>query len=297
MAAAAARACFYARDYAGARGHLQSLGASDSKLRHNLALAEYYAAGAASPALLLAALEGLKRGEGDAEQADEGSLATYNVAVLHFQQQRYGRCRALLEALFANVEPLDEFVAFRVCLLLLEVTLLQGDVPLATQVLGYLDRSYAALTKANGAAKAGGGENGAGGADGGGAPADKPGKAASAPPEWPNKRSSRPSPVAISPTEVKLAMHLARARLLLLLRAPQPAKRELKLALGAHVELLRGNARQALKLVGTLPLPASALSSSSSSASGPSSEPALAAAYYNNLGCVHHGLGKHAREA
>jgi len=104
-------------------------------------------------------------------------------------------------------------------------------------------------------------------------------------------------------------MHLARARLLLLLRAPQPAKRELKLALGvssgsatalflkAHVELLRGNARQALKLVGTLPLPASALSSSSSSASGPSSEPALAAAYYNNLGCVHHGLGKHGAAA
>lgn len=319
-AAAAARACFLRGDYAGARSRLQALGsASDPKLRHNLALADFYASGGLAPSKLLAALEGLKRGEGEGELvAEDNSLATYNAAVLHFQQQRFGRARALLEGLFGNVEPLDEFLAFRVCLLLLELTLLQRDVGLASQVLAYLDRSYAALTKAdrpggaaeqNGSGGAGAAADGAdngegheGGADGGTADGT-----AGAPPEWPNKRSSRPSPVVVSPGEVKLAMHLGRARLLLLVRSPQQAKREIKLALSVsgsnatalflkvQLELLRGNAKQALKLIGALPLPPPAppvgAAAAAASAAGTLN---LRALYLNNLGCVHYGLGKYA---
>lgn len=318
--AAEAAAAFHARDYARACAHLQALGSasSDLKLRHNLALAEYFASGARAPGKLLAALEGLKKGHGEGELVEDNSLATYNAAVLHFQQQRIGAARALLGGLFGNVEPLDEFLAFRVCLLLLEVTLLQRDVAFAAQVLAHLDRSYAALTRPDGAPKLAGGErNGAidkrdsgGDGPGDGSDAGKAGSAgggAGAPSDWPNKRSSRPSPVVVSPAEVRVGVHLGRARLHLLLRAPQPAKRELKLALGVspshpaalflkvQLELLRGNGKQALKLLAAQPLPPSAQSHAPPHRQPPPlAPPNQRALHLNTLGCVHYGLGKYA---
>ena len=103
--------------------------------------------GSGDPRKLLAVLERLKARADDAQSdAGEGSVAdvalgdvdpsltAYNTAVLLYQLKQYSRCRAILEEMFSNIEPVDEFLVFRVCFLLLDVYLLQKQAEKATEV-------------------------------------------------------------------------------------------------------------------------------------------------------------------
>mmetsp|Transcript_8395 Transcript_8395/g.23084 ORF Transcript_8395/g.23084 Transcript_8395/m.23084 type:complete len:778 (+) Transcript_8395:71-2404(+) len=336
QAAANARACFAAGDYAGARSQLEAVPGGDLKRQHNLALANYYASGCANPQGLISALEGLKKAGGESELAADASLSQYNAAVAQFQLQQYGKCRAVLEALFLNIEPVDEFLAFRVCFLLLEVCLVQRDAHLGMKVLTFLDRSYAALTKSGsskasdskvGAAAGGGGGTGdtkeangggdrdgsgaggqgsrADGSDSGGVGADA--KAAGASEEWPGKRSSRPSPVSVGAAEVAYGLRVGRARLYLLLNSLQLCKREIKAALSvssvhpAGIFLkaqLEFSRGNARKALRALH---HAMHTAGTSASqqvvAAGVELNLPALYYNDLGCVHYSMKKYAAAA
>ena len=227
---------------------------------HNTAIAEYVAGGCREPRKLLATLESLKQrledarteefGEGDNLGGDtDPSLTAYNMAVLLYQLKQYARCRTLLEDMFANIEPIDEFLAFKVCFLLLDVYLLMRQAERAVEVLGYLDKSFASLTRADGNGVA---------ADG--APAEAPKSAASG--DWPNKRSSsRRPPTAITADEVRAALALYKAKLALTSRASKSSKREIKTTLNAcagtttglflkcNLEWQRQNYRKAIKLL------------------------------------------------
>ena len=105
--------------------------------------------GSSDPRKLVAVLERLKQraedaqadsdaGEGSAADAALGdvdpSLTAYNTAVLLYQLKQYSRCRTILEEMFSNIEPIDEFLVFRVCFLLLDVHLMQKQADKATEV-------------------------------------------------------------------------------------------------------------------------------------------------------------------
>ena len=265
---------------------------------HNTAIAEYVAGGCREPRKLLSTLEALKQrledaraeefGEGDNLGGDtDPSLTVYNMAVLLFQLKQFARCRTLLEDMFSNIEPIDEFLAFKLCFLLLDVYLLQRQAERAAEVLAYLEKSFANLTKGEG-----GKENGEAAVDIG----DGEAKRASPSGDWPNKRSARRPPTDITPDEVRAALSVYKAKLALTSRASKSSKREIKTTLNAcapnttglflkcNLEWQRQNYRKAIKL----------LNNSCQTTEADVNVPAL---YFNNLGCIHHCMRKHAAAA
>ena len=274
--------------------------AADPKVLHNLAIAEYMDGGQRDPRKLLNTLEGLKQrledarseaefGEGDALGDTDPSLTAYNMAVLLYQQKQYARCRTLLEDMFTNIEPIDEFLAFKLCFLLLDVYLLQRQAERAAEVLAQLEKSYAALTKMDGDKQNGEAEGAAVGATGATGGADGKGAAGE---DWPNKRSSRRPPTDITPEEVRSALSLYKAKLALMARSSKSSKREIKTTLNAcaqnttglflkcNLEWQRQNYRKAIKLL-------------NNSCQTTEREKNVSALYFNNMGCIHHCMRRH----
>lgn len=273
---------------------------NDPKVLHNLAIAEYMDGGQRDPRKLLNTLEGLKQrledarseaefGEGDALGDTDPSLTAYNMAVLLYQQKQYARCRTLLEDMFTNIEPIDEFLAFKLCFLLLDVYLLQRQAERAAEVLAQLEKSYAALTKMDGDKQNGEAEGAAVGATGATGGADGKGAAGE---DWPNKRSSRRPPTDITPEEVRSALSLYKAKLALMARSSKSSKREIKTTLNAcaqnttglflkcNLEWQRQNYRKAIKLL-------------NNSCQTTEREKNVSALYFNNMGCIHHCMRRH----
>jgi len=273
---------------------------NDPKVLHNIAITEYLEGGGKEPRKLLSVLEKLKQGLEDAKSEAESvegaslndalsdadsSLTAYNTAVLQYQLKQYALCRTLLEDMFSNIEPIDELLAFKVCFLLLDVYLLQRQPDKAAEVLSYLERSYAALTKSDGNK-----ENGVSDV------ADAEGKGAPAMPgEWPKKSARRP-PTEITPEEVRAALNLYKAKLSLMSRSTKSSKREIKTALNActqnttglflksNLEYLRQNFRKAIKLL-------------NNSCQKGERDANVAALYFNNMGCIHHCMRRHSAAA
>lgn len=273
---------------------LQKQREDDPKILHNEAVSQYVLSGSGDPRKLLAVLERLKQRADDAQSdAGEGSVAdvadvdpsltAYNTAVLLYQLKQYSRCRAILEEMFSNIEPVDEFLVFRVCFLLLDVYLLQKQAEKATEVLAYLERSFLALTKVEGIK-----ENGdiVAAADG------LQGAAAGTTSDWPNKKSARRPPTDITPEEVRGALNLYKAKLALMARMSKSSKREIKTTLNAcaqnttglflksNLEYLRQNYRKAIKLL-------------NNSCQRSDRDPNVSALYFNNMGCIHHLMRRH----
>uniref|UniRef100_A0A7S0IKD8 CCR4-NOT transcription complex subunit 10 n=1 Tax=Calcidiscus leptoporus TaxID=127549 RepID=A0A7S0IKD8_9EUKA len=273
----------------------------DPKVLHNAAITEYTVGGAREPRKLLAELEKLRlrveEARAEAESGEGGmvnelvadadaSLISYNMAVLFYQLKQYARCRSILEEMFSNIEPIDEFLAFKVCFLLLEVQLLQRQTDKAAEVLAYLERSYSTLTKADGIK-----ENGA--SEGATESSVNVSELKGATPsDWPNKRSARRPPTDVTPEEVRAALNVYKAKLSLLARASKSSKREIKTTLNAcaqnttglflksNLEYQRGNYRKAIKLL-------------SNSCQKNDRDPNVAALYFNNMGCIHHCMRRH----
>lgn len=274
---------------------LQKQREDDPKILHNEAVSQYVLSGSGDPRKLLAVLENLKQRADDAQSdAGEGSVAdvadvdpsltAYNTAVLLYQLKQYSRCRAILEEMFSNIEPVDEFLVFRVCFLLLDVYLLQKQAEKATEVLAYLERSFLALTKVEGSKENGDIVAAADGLQGAAA-----GTASS---DWPNKKSARRPPTDITPEEVRGALNLYKAKLALMARMSKSSKREIKTTLNAcaqnttglflksNLEYLRQNYRKAIKLL-------------NNSCQRSDRDPNVSALYFNNMGCIHHLMRRH----
>eukprot|EP00427_Karlodinium_veneficum_P002160 CAMPEP_0169156240 /NCGR_PEP_ID=MMETSP1015-20121227/53873_1 /TAXON_ID=342587 /ORGANISM="Karlodinium micrum, Strain CCMP2283" /LENGTH=950 /DNA_ID=CAMNT_0009226951 /DNA_START=46 /DNA_END=2894 /DNA_ORIENTATION=+ len=141
-----------------------SKGSFDVKLQHNTLINEYYKSGCRDPQALLTQLSQAydrvrekdkkdngrqKRDEEDEEtyrEDEDLSVLRYNQALLCLQLRQYAQASLILEELFVNIEPIDDFLAIKICFLLLELCLLQREPEQAFAVLAYLEKPNAFLT-------------------------------------------------------------------------------------------------------------------------------------------------------
>ncbi|XP_010241578.1 PREDICTED: CCR4-NOT transcription complex subunit 10-like [Nelumbo nucifera] len=70
------------------------------------------------------------------------SVATLNTAVILFHLHEYANALQVLEALYQNIEPIDETTALHICLLLLDVALASNDASRAADVILYIEKAF-----------------------------------------------------------------------------------------------------------------------------------------------------------
>ena len=139
----------------------QKSGGGDVKAAHNQAVNTYYNGGCADPQALLSQLsiqydrareqekkdKGKRKKEEDEEDAtreeDDLYVLRYNQALLCVQLRYYAQARHILEELFDNIEPIDDFLAIKICFLLLELCLLQREPEQGVPVLQVLEKPNA----------------------------------------------------------------------------------------------------------------------------------------------------------
>lgn len=139
----------------------QKTGGADVKAAHNAAVNAYYNSSCSDPQDLLSKLstqydrareqdkkdKGKRKKEEDEEDAmrddDDLYVLRYNQALLCVQLRHYAQARHILEELFDNIEPIDDFLAIKICFLLLELCLLQREPEQGVPVLQVLEKPNA----------------------------------------------------------------------------------------------------------------------------------------------------------
>jgi len=254
--------------------------ANDPKVAHNLAVARFYAGRDKSTESFFEVAVAAKRrmegkdGESDTSNDDfddeaECAVISYNMAVVHYQRRQFESALTILERVFKIVEAVEEVVAQRICLLLLDLYLANRMPDKAGFVLEYLAKTL--VSNGNVKQKE---QTNDGGDDG-----DNNQKSAS-----------------VSDKELlKFYLHQYRARIHIMSRSMKASKREIKSALNirnqnvtalflkSNYEYVRRNYRKAVKLLNSCPKTNAYVSGQS-----------LAVLYFNNLGCVHFKMGKYA---
>ncbi|XP_057769024.1 uncharacterized protein LOC130989043 [Salvia miltiorrhiza] len=151
----------------------------DTKVCHNVAIAESLQDGCSDPRKLIKALEKIKeQSEGHACASGEHlegfsnngsehtsrirgnnapphpissfmyndefdtSVATFNIAVIWYHLHEYTRSLSYLDTLYQNIEPIGEGTALRICLLLLDVALLSHNASRSADVISYMEKVF-----------------------------------------------------------------------------------------------------------------------------------------------------------
>ncbi|KAG8372691.1 hypothetical protein BUALT_Bualt12G0092900 [Buddleja alternifolia] len=161
--------------------HLLEKKADDSKVHHNIAIAQSFHEGCSDPRRLIEALENVKKQSeklalasgGDLEvsknngnkhtvsirgsnmsahqfssssvrYSDEFDTAVtmFNLAVIWFHLHEYAKSFSYLETLYQNIEPIGEGTALRICLLLLDVALLSHHASRSADVISYMEKVF-----------------------------------------------------------------------------------------------------------------------------------------------------------
>lgn len=137
---------------------------NDPKVLHNIAITEYYASGNTDPQKLMDDLIKVKaaiiekstaaqqeNGEGQEEPAStediDTALLQYNQALMFFQTRKYGSAMEILLRLYRAIEPIEDYLAVRICFLLIDTYLLLKQAEKGLVVVGYLEKLYTNLTK------------------------------------------------------------------------------------------------------------------------------------------------------
>eukprot|EP01114_Cavostelium_apophysatum_P024407 TRINITY_DN9544_c0_g1_i1.p1 TRINITY_DN9544_c0_g1~~TRINITY_DN9544_c0_g1_i1.p1 ORF type:complete len:693 (+),score=200.67 TRINITY_DN9544_c0_g1_i1:213-2291(+) len=287
----------------------------DPKVQHNLSVVNYHLNGCSEPKKFIEELAKIKKkmedttNEQDAASAanngttpnsnstppsasssssstfedSDASLLGYNQAVVNLQLKQYATALATLETLFQNIEPLDEYLAVRVCFLLLDVYLILKQKDKASSVITYLEKSFPALANDAPVSAERDAENQRRtcGISSSNVPAASSLTA---------NATSQSNPI-MSAQEFRYHFHLAKAKLHLLSKNLKPSKKEIKLALGtgqnltslflkANLEYLRSNFAKAIQLL-------------LSAHSKVTDEDHAAVLYFNNVGCIHYKMKKY----
>eukprot|EP00929_Paragymnodinium_shiwhaense_P119283 TRINITY_DN91171_c0_g1_i1.p1 TRINITY_DN91171_c0_g1~~TRINITY_DN91171_c0_g1_i1.p1 ORF type:complete len:1053 (+),score=262.09 TRINITY_DN91171_c0_g1_i1:112-3159(+) len=161
---------FHAADYKKCIQLLESIqsnksSAYDVKTAHNASLANYYKSGCSEPQQLFQQLTAAhekrretekkdkkkqKKDDDDEDtsyrEGDDFNILKYNQALLCMQLRHYGQATVILEDLFSNIEPIDDYLAIKICFLLLELRLIEREPELALPVLAYMEKNNVFLT-------------------------------------------------------------------------------------------------------------------------------------------------------
>nr|GMC64472.1 CCR4-NOT transcription complex subunit 10-like [Ipomoea batatas] len=70
------------------------------------------------------------------------SMTMYNLAVSWFHLHEYAKAFSTLDALFQNIEPIDEVIAKHICFLLLDVALLSQNARKYVDVISYMEKVF-----------------------------------------------------------------------------------------------------------------------------------------------------------
>ncbi|XP_057768028.1 uncharacterized protein LOC130988249 [Salvia miltiorrhiza] len=155
--------------------------ADDPKVLHNIAIAESFQDGFSDPKKLIEALQQIQKqserlahtsGEHLELSTNDGrtppagpkntnhashqfssssvvyndefdaSVAMFNTAVVWYHLHEYAKSFSYLDALYQNVEPIDEGTALRICLLLLDVALLTHHTSRSADVISYMEKVF-----------------------------------------------------------------------------------------------------------------------------------------------------------
>lgn len=136
---------------------------NDPKILHNISITEYYLNGSSDPQKLLDDFNKVKTiiTEKAANQAENGdvqdetstpedidtALLQYNQAVILYQTRKYASALEILTRLNRTIEPIEDYLAVRICFLLVDIYLLLKQTEKGLAVMTYLDKLYANLTK------------------------------------------------------------------------------------------------------------------------------------------------------
>ncbi|XP_008546859.1 CCR4-NOT transcription complex subunit 10 [Microplitis demolitor] len=286
---------------------LESLRPKDLKVMHNKIIVEYYKSDlmktelarkslnaiGGSPVSEDSAGDGANDGTDDAEKC----VMRYNQAVVLFHSRQYELALQILEKLFSFVEPMEENLAWKVCLFLIELYIQTNRLALALALVNYVENQFICSNVTD--SKMNPGSTSA-------INLEKPdakitvkdnGKKNDG---WMGNNTDSNNEIC----RIKLLKY--KVRLLLLLQHPKLCKKEWKLLMSltgspgaeaagsnistvflkAHLEYVRGNYSKSMSLLN------SCTGNSADNLEYKVHGESAAVIYYNNIACVHFARGK-----
>lgn len=258
---------------------LETLRPKDLKVMHNKVVVECYKNDLKKSELLrksLNAICGQMLTTDATETIDdiEKCVMRYNQAVLLYHTRQYTAALQMMNRLFAFVEPMEESLAHKVCLLLIELHLVTDQPDAALSLITFIESQFISTDNAKIAH------------------VDKDGVIKSI-----KEQKEQKKDVADKATDAfKVKLLKCKARSYLLMHQLKLCKREWKtlVSLGtpvnistvflkANLEYLRGNHKKAIKLLNSL---------TSENLNFKTGGESLAVLYYNNMACIHLAMGK-----
>ncbi|KAE8748117.1 hypothetical protein FOCC_FOCC005120 [Frankliniella occidentalis] len=251
----------------------------DVKLVHNKAIAEYYKSELRKTDQFRKVVNSLcAQAHVNLEDAStledvDNCIFYYNQAIILFHLKQYASAFQLISKVFSFIEPMEETLAQKVSMLLLELLLQTHQPEKAIPQLGYIEQQFACAPNI-GMGKLS---------------AEKDIKSS----EKGDKEKHLIELVDGESDPMKLRLLHYKIRCLLKTHQLNAAKRELNsisvknnlptIFLRANLEYLRGNHRRAMRVLNTL---------SGNIQSFKEIGEHIPALYYNNMGCVHHYIAK-----
>ncbi|XP_003487077.1 CCR4-NOT transcription complex subunit 10 [Bombus vosnesenskii] len=257
---------------------LETLRPKDLKVMHNKVVVECYKNDLKKTELLrksLNAICGQMSTIDSTETIDdiEKCVMRYNQAVLLYHTKQYNAAIQIMNRLFAFIEPMEESLAHKVCLLLIELHIVTEQPDAALSLINYIESQLISTDNSKISS------------------VDKEGIIKSIKEQKEPKRE-----VDIVTDAFKLKLLKCKARIYLMMHQLKLCKREWKtlVSLGtpvnistvflkANLEYLRGNYKKAIKLLNSV---------TSENLDFKTCGESSAVLYYNNMACLHLAMGK-----
>lgn len=257
---------------------LETLRPKDLKVMHNKVVVECYKNDLKKTELLrksLNAICGQMSTIDSTETIDdiEKCVMRYNQAVLLYHTKQYNVAIQIMNRLFAFIEPMEESLAHKVCLLLIELHIVTEQPDAALSLINYIESQLISTDNSKISS------------------VDKEGIIKSIKEQKEPKRE-----VDIVTDAFKLKLLKCKARIYLMMHQLKLCKREWKtlVSLGtpvnistvflkANLEYLRGNYKKAIKLLNSV---------TSENLDFKTCGESSAVLYYNNMACLHLAMGK-----
>ncbi|XP_006615017.1 CCR4-NOT transcription complex subunit 10 [Apis dorsata] len=257
---------------------LETLRPKDLKVMHNKVVVECYKNDLKKTELLrksLNAICGQMSTIDSTETIDdiEKCVMRYNQAVLLYHSKQYNAALQIMNRLFAFIEPMEESLAHKVCLLLIELHIITEQPDAALSLINYIESQLISTDNSKISS------------------VDKEGIIKSI------KEQKEPKKEVDTATDAfKLKLLKCKARIYLMMHQLKLCKREWKtlVSLGtpvnistvflkANLEYLRGNYKKAIKLLNSI---------TSENLDFKTTGESSAVLYYNNMACLHLAMGK-----